>query len=57
MYTDIGCTPSLNTNTATISLPPDDDYVEYVAIKQLSEDSDNDNFSGVQTGRLINFVY
>ena len=52
MYEDISFTPCLSANTTTISLPPDDDHVEYVALKQLSEDSHNDNDSGVQTGRL-----
>ena len=53
MYEDIGFTPSLSANNANVSLPLDDDHVEYVAIKQLSEDSHNDNDSGVQTGKVI----
>ena len=56
VYADIGCALSLSANTTNICLPSDDDRVEYVAIKQLSEDSHNDNDSGVQTGMLIILV-
>ena len=56
MYADIGCALSLSANTTNICLPPDDDHVEYVDIKQLSEDSHNDNDFGVQTGMLIILV-
>ena len=52
VYADIGCTLSLSANNANISQPLDDDHVEYVAVKQLSENSHNDNDSGVQTSRL-----
>ena len=56
VYADIGCTPSLSANNANVSLPLDDDHVEYVAVKQLSEDCRNDNDSGVQTGRFHNIL-
>ena len=52
VYADVGCT-TLSSNNANISWPLDDDHVEYVVITQDSEDSHNDNDSGVQTGKLI----